>query len=314
MTDALKVTTKLNTGAEIPLVGLGTVPETDDSAFKKAVRAAIVDAGYKHIDTAWYYGTEPAIGDELEDIFKTTDIKREDVFITTKVWPCFWNDPEESIKLSLKDLKVDYVDLLLQHWPVCFKKVEDKDGKRVAVPRDNDGNLLYDESGDYLITYKKLLELKNLGKAKAIGVSNYTIEMLDRIIKETGVVPATNQVELHPHLPQVELQKFCKSKGIVLEAYSPFGSGGAPNLKIPVVEKLASKYNSTPAEIIVNYFIGNGIVALPRSSNVDRLKKGYKLVKLTSEDLNELTKFGEENPKRYITDEWGKSLGFEHWD
>lgn len=314
MTDALEITSKLNTGAAIPLVGLGTVPETDDNAFKKAVRAAIVDAGYKHIDTAWYYGTEPALGEELADIFETTNIKREDIFITTKVWPCYWNDPEISVNASLKDLKVEYVDLLLQHWPICFKKVEDKDGKRVPVPRDDDGNLLYDESGDYLITYKKLLKLKDEGKAKAIGVSNYTIEMLERIIKETGIVPATNQVELHPHLPQVDLQKYCKSKGIILEAYSPFGSTGAPNLKVPLVQTLASKYDSTPAEIIVNYLISNGIVALPRSSNVERLKKGYKLVKLSSEDIDQLTKFGEENPKRFITDDWGKTLGFDHWD
>lgn len=314
MTNASEVTVKLNTGADIPLLGFGTVSEENPDTFKLALKAALLDAKYKHIDTAWYYNTEEYIGDVLEELSKSGKINKNEIFITTKVWPCFWNDPETSIELSLKNLKLNQVDLLLQHWPVCFAKVEDENGNRVAVPKDSNGNILYDKDGDYLITYKKLLKIKDQGKAKAIGVSNYTIEMLDRVIKETGVVPACNQVELHPHLPQLELYKYCSEKGIILEAYSPFGSSGAPNLKIPLVVQLANKYNVTPADVIVNYAIAKKIVILPRSSNAERIKKGYKLIDLKNSEVEELDNFGSLNPKRFIKDSWGNNIGFDHWN
>lgn len=312
MASASSVTVKLNTGAEIPLLGFGTVSEDNVENFKEALTAALVDAKYKHIDTAWWYNTEPYIGEILESLDKSGKIKKEDIFITTKVWPCFWNDPENSVEISLKNLKLDKVDLLLQHWPVCFQKVEDSNG-RVGLPKDAAGNILYDKNGDYLVTYKKLLKLKDEGKAKAVGVSNFTIEMLERVIKETNVVPACNQVEMHPHLPQLDLYNYCTEKGIVLEAYSPFGSSGAPNLKIPLVKELASKYDVTPADIIVNYSIAKKIVILPRSSNAERVKKGYKLINLEKSEVDALDQFGVSHPQRFVNDPWGKGLGFEHW-
>jgi D-arabinose 1-dehydrogenase len=317
MTKATEVTAQLNTGDSIPLLGYGTVFEADyegDYAiFKEALKAALLVAGYKHIDTAWYYGTEESIGEVLDELFKSGKLKREEIFITTKVWPCFWNDPETSVDASLKHLKLDQVNLLLQHWPIAFEKVEDKNG-RVPVPRDSNGNFLFDKNGDYLITYKKLLEIKNQGKAKAIGVSNYTVEMLERVIKETGVAPAVNQVELHPHLPQIELYNYCSEKNIILEAYSPFGSTGAPNLKIPLVSDLAKKYDVSAADILVNYCIAKDIVVLPRSTNIERIKQGYPLVELKKTDIDALDDFGIKNPKRYINEEWGRNLGFDHWD
>lgn len=313
MTSATEVTTKLNTGADIPLLGFGTVSENDPTIFKAALKAALLDAKYKHIDTAWYYNTEKYIGEVLHELTESGQLERKDVFLTTKVWPCYWSDPENSIESSLKNLKVDCVDLLLQHWPICFEKVEDSSG-RVSVPRDENGKLLFDKNGDYLVTYKKLLELKDQGKTRAVGVSNYTIAMLERVIKETGVVPATNQVELHPHLPQLELYKYCTEKGIVLEAYSPFGSTGAPILKIPLVVEFASKYNVTPADIIINYTIAKNIVVLPRSSNAERIKKGYKLIQLDQSEIAALDSYGDSNPKRYINCDWGKDIGFDHWD
>ncbi|KAG0676417.1 D-arabinose 1-dehydrogenase (NAD(P)(+)) [Pichia californica] len=313
-TTASGVTVKLNTGAEIPLLGFGTVSEHDTETFKLALKAAILDAGYKHIDTAWYYNTEELIGDVLEELSLSNKIKKDEIFITTKVWPCFWNDPETSLNLSLKNLKLEKVDLLLQHWPVCFAKIDDSNGNRIPVPKDSNNNILYDKDGDYLITYKKLLKLKDSGKAKAVGVSNYTVQMLERIIKETGVIPACNQVELHPHLPQLELYNYCSEKGIILEAYSPFGSSGAPNLKIPLIIELAKKYNVSSADIIVNYCIAKKIVVLPRSSNIERIKKGYALINMEKSDVDALDNYGSKNPKRYIKDSWGDNIGFDHWN
>lgn len=314
MVGASAACAKLITGNSIPLLGFGTVYEGKDyGVFKDALKAALLVAGYRHIDTAWYYYTEKAIGEALEEIFEAGKLKREDLFITTKVWPCFWNDPETSLKQSLTDLKLDHVDLVLQHWPVCFEKVEDANG-RVPVPRDADGKLLFAKDGDYLTTYKKLLKLKDAGLAKAVGVSNYTIEMLDRAIEETGTVPACNQVELHPHLPQIDLYNYCAEKGIILEAYSPFGSTGAPNMKIPLVVELAEKYHVSPADILVNYCITKKIVVLPRSSNIERVKRGYPLLALSKEEIDSLDAYGVKNPKRFVCDEWGKDIGFDNWD
>lgn len=313
MSKAVEAIATLNTGAKIPLLGFGTVFEGEPPVFKEALKVALLVAGYKHIDTAWYYFTEKYIGEVLEELIKSSQIQREKLFVTTKVWPCFWNDPETSLNISLKDLKLDYVDMVLQHWPVCFKKVEDENG-RVPIPMDKEGNVLYDNDGDYLTTYKKLLELKKAGKAKAVGVSNYSIEMLERAIKETGVVPVVNQVELHPHLPQVDLYNYCTEKGIILEAYSPFGSSGAPNLKIPLVVELAKKYKATPADIVVNYAISKKIVVLPRSSNIERIKAGYPLIELSKSDVDSLDNFGVTNPKRFIKNTWAKGIGFDNWD
>lgn len=324
MSKAFEVTNTLNNGSKIPLLAFGTVYDSilgggkelssdEENNFKESLKAALLVAHYKHIDTAWYYFIEKYIGEVLHELFETKKISRDELFITTKVWPCFWNDPETSVDISLKDLQLDHVDLLLQHWPICLKKVEDSDGKRVAVPKDGKGNIIFDKDGDYLVTYKKLLKIKESGKAKAIGVSNFTIEMLERAIKETGVVPVCNQVEMHPHLPQLDLYNYCKEKGIVIESLAPLGSTGAPNLEIPLLKELAEKYNADPADILINYLISKKIVALPRSMNPDRIKQGYPLLNIDHSDIELLDNFGVENPKRFVTDPWGVDLGFEHW-
>ncbi|KAG7883617.1 hypothetical protein KL938_002854 [Ogataea parapolymorpha] len=259
---------QLNNGTAIPVVGLGTVtPDDKKPILREVVRTAILDAGYRHIDTAWYYGVEPILGEVLEEIFNEGKIKREDIFITTKVWPALWSNPQKSLDKSLKDLRVDYVDLWLQHWPLTFKS--DENGQP-PVPRDSSGKVIEDD-GDFLDTYKKMVDIyKNSNKVKAIGVSNYSIGNLDRLLKETDVVPVINQIELHPQLPLNDLVEFCNKHKIVVEAYSPFGSNGAPVLELPLVKQLAEKYNVRPADILVNYHTASGRVALPRSRKIVR--------------------------------------------
>ncbi|VEU23214.1 DEKNAAC104337 [Brettanomyces naardenensis] len=309
---ALDIDITLNTGAKIPAVGFGTVCFDEfKSQFKDALKAALLEGHYRHIDTAWYYGTEALIGEVLQELFESGKLKREDIFVTTKVWPSFWKDPLKSLEKSLHDLRLDYVDLFLQHWPLAF---EGDENGLPAVPKDAEGNVKFAKGADYLSTWKKMILIyKNTTKTRAIGVSNYTPKMLTRLLKETDVVPATNQVELHPHLPQVELVKFCKEHKIVVEAFSPLGGNGAPNLKIPLVQQLAKKYNVPAVDIIVNYHAQAGRVVLPRSQNVERIKKGFSEVKLTEKELAELDQFGIDHPKRFINDVWGNDLGFEHW-
>lgn len=309
---ALSKKIKLNTGAYIPAVGLGTVCDEENRSFFKDVVITAIESGYRHIDTAWYYGTEPIIGEALQEIFAKGEIKREDLFITSKVWPSYHHNPSKSLDESLTALKLDYVDLYLQHWPLGFASGDD--GKP-AVPKDANGDVNFARDFDHLDTYKELIKIyKETDKVKAIGVSNYTVEKLQRLLKETDVVPATNEVELHPHIPQVELVSFCKEHGIVVEAYSPLGSTGAPNLKIPLVTELAKKYDCFAVDILISYHVAAGRVVLPRSQNIERIKKGFTYVDLTAEELKALDDFGIKNPKRFVTDSWGKGIGFEHWD
>lgn len=296
----------LHNGVQMPALGLGTAnigeraPET-----KQAVKAAI-KAGYRHIDTAWYYGTESYIGEALTELFENGDVKRSDLFITTKVWPVFWNDPSESLNRSLKALNLDYVDLFLQHWPLCFDQKEDlKNGRDglAGIPKDDNGNLLATKGADYFTTYRKLEQIyldPNDTRVRAIGVSNYPEEYMEKLLKECSVKPTINQVELHPHLPQLELKQYCEKNDIIMTAYSPMGSHGGPLVKLPLVKELADKYGVTPNEVLTSYHIRRGTVVIPRSLNPARIASSIGFVPLTEAELHSLDKIGIENPERFI--------------
>ncbi|CAI5758037.1 unnamed protein product [Candida verbasci] len=313
---ATEVTLKLNNGRTIPALGLGTVPSDDPKYVKDQVITAI-KAGYRHVDTAWYYGTEKYVGEALKELFDEGVVKREDVFITTKVWPSFWHSPEKSLDQSLKTLGLDYVDLLLQHWPVCLHG--DENGQPTQ-PKDSEGNLKYDddpaEGTKFIDVYHSLEDiLDNTDKVKSIGISNYSIPKLHQLLpKIKKHVPVVNQIEYHPQLPQQDLVDLCNENGIIVEAYSPVGGPGAPVLKLPLVKELAEKYDVSVNEIVDAYQILNGRVALPRSSNLERIKSIIKLPPLTKEELDELYQIGAKNPTRYTNDPWGYGLGFKWWE
>lgn len=297
---------KLNNGVQMPALGLGTANIGERAAeTKQAVKAAI-KAGYRHIDTAWFYGTEGFIGEALTELFENGDVKRSDLFITTKVWPVFWNDPTASIDQSLKLLNIDYVDLVLQHWPLCFDKKEDlKNGCNgiAGFPKDDEGNLLFTQGADYLTTYKKLEQIyldPNDLRVRAIGVSNYPQEYLKRLLSECSVRPTINQVELHPHLPQLELKQFCEKNEIIMTAYSPLGSSGAPLVKLPLVKELADKYKVSTNDVLISYHIRKGTVVIPRSLNPIRIASSIEFVPLTENEINSLDKIGVDNPIRFI--------------
>lgn len=311
---ATEVLQKLNNGRTIPALGLGTVPPEDPSEVKDQVVTA-VKAGYRHIDTAWYYGTEKYIGQALKELFDEGIVKREDLFITTKVWPSYYHSPEKSLDTSLSDLGVDYVDLFLQHWPICLHG--DENGLP-AVPRDDQGNLIYDDdpvTGTKFIEVYQSIEkiLDNTSKVRSIGVSNYSIEKLAKLLPVVKHIPTVNQIEYHPQLPQQDLIEFAALNGIHIEAYSPNGSSGAPVLKLPLIKDLASKYNVTENEVAQAYHILQGRSVLPRSSNLERIKTIVRLPQLTLEELDALYKVGEENPTRYIRDDFGVGIGFKWW-
>lgn len=305
----------LNDGNKIPALGLGTVPPQDPSEVKNQVIAA-VKAGYRLIDTAWYYGTEKYVGQALKELFDEGVVKRDDIFVTTKVWPSFHHSPEKSLDTSLKDLQLDYVDLLLQHWPIALKGGPDG---TPAQPRDDKGNLLYDDDPvngrRFLDVYHELERIRDdTTKVRSIGVSNYSIAKLTRLLDEVKHVPVVNQIEYHPQLPQQDLVDFCEKNKIIVEAYSPVGGTGAPVLKLPLVRELAEKYNVSVNEIANAYHILQHRVTLPRSSNLDRIQSITGLPEMTQEDLDALYAIGAENPKRYTNDPWGYGQGFKWWE
>ncbi|SCW01544.1 LAFE_0E02014g1_1 [Lachancea fermentati] len=302
----------LNNGSKMPALGLGTAnPPERLAETKQAVKAA-VKAGYRHIDTAWAYGTEQYIGEALKELFEEGVVKREDLFITTKVWPTHWDKVNDSLESSLKNLGVDYVDLLLQHWPLCFAKVKDPNGIEGLArnPKNEDGTAKYEPDGDFYETYRQLekLYLDKDPRVKAIGVSNYPIPYLEKLLKTFKVVPAINQVELHPYLPQLELREYCKKHGIVLEAFSPFGADGVPNVEIPEVKEFAKVHDVSASDVLLSYHIRQGVVVVPRSLNPTRIAGNIEFVPLTEEELDRLNKFGIGRERRYRDEQFSSCI------
>ncbi|KAI5966938.1 ARA1 [Candida pseudojiufengensis] len=316
VTKATDVYFTLNNGKKIPALGLGTVPSGDPSGVKDQVKTA-VKAGFRLIDTAWYYGTEKYVGEALKELFEEGVVKREDIFITTKVWPSFYHNPEKSLNQSLETLGLDYVDLFLQHWPIALSG--DENGKPPG-PKDENGNLKYDDdpvNGTKFIEVYKNLEkiLETTNKTKSIGISNYSLDRLKKLLPEIKITPVVNQIEFHPQLSQQkDLIEFSEKNNIRIECYSGYGGTGAPLLKLPLVKDLASKYNVTENEIINAYDILEGRIIIPRSSNLERIKNITKLPQLTKDELKQLDQLGEKDPKRYVNDPWGYGIGFKGWE
>ncbi|KAI4177606.1 MAG: hypothetical protein LQ348_005788 [Seirophora lacunosa] len=260
---------KLNTGADIPAVGFGTWQDKD--AQEGAVTEAL-KAGYTHIDTARIYGTEPAVGAAI----KKSGIPRSQIFITTKLWNNAHHpdDVEPALDASLSDLGTDYVDLYLMHWPVAFARGES------AFPKDSNGKIINGET-DYVDTWKAMEKAFKKGKAKAIGISNFSRKDTERLLKETEVVPAANQLEVHPYLQQLEACEWFKSKGIHVQHYSPFGNqnetyskgqGMSKVIDDPTLVEIGKKYGKNGAQVALAWGIAQGHSVLPKSKTTSRIK------------------------------------------
>ncbi|EPQ26107.1 uncharacterized protein PFL1_06315 [Pseudozyma flocculosa PF-1] len=296
-------TFKLNTGAPIPVVGLGTW-QSAPGEVAKAVESAI-KAGYRHIDCAWMYGNEHEVGEGI----KAAGVPREELFITTKIWGTYHRRPEEGLDDSLKKLGLDYVDLLLVHWPIPLIIRGDE-----KIPLNADGSRAIDAEWTVEQTWELMEKLHATGKAKAIGVSNCSTAYLERILSKAKIVPAANQIELHPFLPQHKLVSYCQSKGIVPQAYSPLGSSGGPVLQDPLVTEIASKHGADPAQVVISWAAQRGVVVLPKSVTPSRIATNAKLITLSDDEMLKLNELSQQPGKavRLIQPAWGVDLQFDN--
>ncbi|CAD6498769.1 BgTH12-04429 [Blumeria graminis f. sp. triticale] len=300
---------KLNTGAEIPALGLGTW-RSGPGLVQKAVTHAL-SVGYRHIDCAYVYENESEVGEALGEAF-SKGLKREDVFITTKLWSTYHSRAEEALDKSLKSLGLEYVDLYLMHWPFAMNP----HGNHDLSPRAPDGTREIVRDWSHVKTWKSMENLLATGKVKAIGVSNCSVPYLEELIAEAKVIPAVNQIENHPSLPQQEIVDYCHSKGIHITAYSPFGSAGCPMFTEPTIVKVAEHRNITPASVLLSYQVTRGISVIPKSVTPERITENKDSTTILSpEDMKILNEYSEElrksgKLKRYIVPQFGVDLRF----
>ncbi|XP_043941850.1 aldo-keto reductase family 1 member A1 isoform X2 [Protopterus annectens] len=284
--------TVLNNGIKMPLIGLGTWKSTPGQV-KDAVICAL-DIGYRHIDCAVVYGNESEIGEAfLQKVGPDKPVKREDLFVTSKLWNTkhYPEDVEPAVRKSLEDLKLDYLDLCLIHWPHAFERGDE------LFPKNPDGTIRYDYI-DYKETWKAMEKLVEKGLVKAIGVSNFNSRQIDDVISIATIKPAVLQVECHPYLAQKELLAHCKDRGIVLTAYSPLGSPDRmwkhPDepilLEEPGIKKLAEKYKKSPAQILLRWQVQRGVVCIPKSVTPSRLLENIQIssFSLTEEEMEQI--------------------------
>ncbi|KAI9229005.1 MAG: NADP-dependent oxidoreductase domain-containing protein [Piptocephalis tieghemiana] len=269
----------LNTGAQIPAVGLGTYRADSYEMSERAIHAAF-KAGYRHVDCAAIYGNEPELGRAMASY--SPAIPRKELFITSKLW----NDKHRPVDVlpaleqTLKDLQLDYLDLYLMHWPVALNKEGRSD-------KDERGWVHREPNVSFVDTWKAMEALLKTGKVKAIGVSNFDITHLKRLLAHCKVRPAVNQVELHPLLPQHDLLDFCTKEGIHLSAYCPIGSGKAV-LDNPAIEEIAKRFDRTPAQVALTWAIERGTSVLPKSVTPARIQSNIDLPILPKEIVQEV--------------------------
>ncbi|XP_966351.2 1,5-anhydro-D-fructose reductase [Tribolium castaneum] len=293
------LTTTLNNGLKMPMIGYGTW-QAKDEELEQAFEAAL-EAGYRHIDTAHVYENEKVIGKVLNRWLSSGKLTRKDIFLVTKL-PPGGNRPEavsKYIKRSLDLLQVQYLDLFLIHVPFAFKDVEGD-----LHPMTPDGRIDIDPSTDHVALWKAMEAQLDAGLTKSIGLSNFNQKQIERVLQNCRIPPSNLQVELHAYLQQKELVEFCKTNKIVVTAYSPLGSPGLAKfmaqfgqkidlpdiLNNPVVKAIAAKHKRSEAQIVLRHAVQKGIVVIPKSTNPKRLRENIDIFgfELDQGDMSQL--------------------------
>ena len=256
----------LNNGVKMPMAGIGTFLLTPDEAEASVLSA--LQCGYRLIDTANAYVNEKAVGRAM----KKSGLKREEIFLETKLWPSFY-EQADAVEKTLERLDTDYIDLLLIHQP----------------------------AGNYMAGYRLMEKAYKEGKVKAIGLSNFTVEQIQEILASCEVKPAVLQTEVHPYSQEKELKEFLDQEGIVIQAWYPLGHGDKALIEEPLFDRLGKKYGKSNAQIILRWHIQDGNIVIPGSKNPAHIKDNFDLFDftLTQEEMEEIAAMDQK--KRYYT-------------
>ena len=272
----------LASGDRLPALGLGTWKSAPGAVYA-AVKEALA-IGYRHIDCAPAYQNEPEVGKAVAEAIDSGMVARTDLWLTSKLW----NDahaPEQvrpALEKTLADLRVDFLDLYLIHWPVVFKP-------GVMFPRRGEDYIALDDL-PISLTWKALEDCVAQGLVRNIGVCNFSVSKLDALCRQASIHPAMNQIELHPYLQQGAMLEFCRENGILVTAYSPLGSGDRPAgmkksgeptlLDNPVIQRVAAKHGVTPAQVLLAWGLSRKTVVIPKSVNPERMRQNLAAAQL----------------------------------
>ncbi len=269
----------------MPVLGFGTLipdPAVTISATKDAL-----EAGFRHFDCAERYRNEREVGEALQAGLAAGGITREDIFVTTKLWNTNHRPErvEPAFGASLERLKLNYLDLYLAHTPFAFQPGDEQD------PRDENGNVIYDPGVTLLDTWGAMESLVDHGKCRAIGLSDVGLNELVPLYEAARIKPAAVQVESHPHLPETELLKFCKEKGIVFLAFAPLGHGMKPGpLADPVISAIAARVRKTPAQVLLAWAVQRGTALLTTPKSAARARENLNISALPEDAFNEINR------------------------
>ena len=269
----------------MPVLGFGTLI-SDGNVTKTATRDAL-EAGFRHFDCAERYRNEREVGEVLMAGLAVAGIAREDIFVTTKLWNTN-HRPERvkpAVEASLERLRLRYLDLYLIHTPFAFRPGDDQD------PRDQYGNVLYDNGVTLLDTWRAMEGLVDDGRCRAIGLSDVGLNDLLPIYESARIKPAVVQVEAHPYLPETELLEFCKEKGIVFLAFAPLGHGMRSGLlEDPVISAIAARIGKTPAQVLLAWAVQRGTAVLTTPKTAARARENFEISALPEAALNEINR------------------------
>ncbi|CAH0393581.1 unnamed protein product [Bemisia tabaci] len=297
---------KLSSGHDIPVIGLGTFRLNQ---VEESITNAL-EIGYRHIDTAFFYKNEAAIGAALKKWFQKGG-KRDDIFITSKLPPHAnrADSVEKYLKKSLDDLDLEFVDMYLIHAPFGIKE-----GDNFSPAIGMNGSQIF-EIADHVALWQKMEEQVTAGRAKSIGLSNFNQTQILNVYNNAKIKPSNLQVESHAYFKQTELREFCKKHSIVMTAYAPLGSPNTANelhkgtskelpslIGLPEIKEIAHKYNKTAAQVLLRHVVQAGIVAIPKSSNKDRQRENFDIFDFTlsEEDIEKINKLEKGEKGRFF--------------
>ena len=267
----------------LPAVGFGTLIP-DPLVTRQAVKTAL-EVGFRHFDCAERYRNEAAIGDAMQEVFAAGAIKREDVFVTTKLWNT--NHRPERVRpafdASRRRLQIDYVDCYVIHTPFAFRPGDEQD------PRDEHGQVIYDSGLTLFETWRALEDLVDGGQCKSIGLGDVSLESLKEIVAVSRIKPAVVQVESHPYLPDWVLVGFCREHGIVVQAFAPLGHAMEPKIvDDPVITGIAKRTSKTSAQVALAWAVQRGTAYLTTSTNPRRIQENFEISPLPEDAMREI--------------------------